>query len=104
MTSPEQLGNYLNRRSFLGSSGIGVGSAALFSLLGRDALGRKIDTSYDGLPGLPHHDARIKRVIFLTMAGGPSHLETFDYKRRVALYPFEQDLEYEAEVECVHMT
>ena len=31
-------------------------------------------------------------------------LETFDYKRRVALYPFEQDLEYEAEVECVHMT
>ena len=83
MTSPEQLGNYLNRRSFLGSSGIGVGSAALFSLLGRDALGRKIDTSYDGLPGLPHHDARIKRVIFLTMAGGPSHLETFDYKPKL---------------------
>ena len=31
-------------------------------------------------------------------------LETFDYKRRVALYPFEQDLEYEVEVECVYMT
>ena len=83
MTTTEQLGNYLNRRSFLGSAGIGFGSAALLSLLGRDAFGRTIDTSYDGLPGLPHHDAKIKRVIFLTMAGGPSHLETFDYKPKL---------------------
>ena len=65
MTTTERLGNYVNRRSFLGSTGFGLGSAALLSLLGRDALGNAIDTSYDGIAGLPHHDAKIKRVIFL---------------------------------------
>lgn len=33
-----------------------------------------------GVPGLPHLPPRVKRVIFLCMAGGPSHLETFDQK------------------------
>ncbi|HBM77502.1 MAG TPA: sulfatase [Verrucomicrobiales bacterium] len=83
MTTTERLGNYVNRRSFLGSAGFGLGSAALLSLLDRDALGETIDTSYNGIAGLPHHDAKIKRVIFLTMAGGPSHLETFDYKPKL---------------------
>jgi hypothetical protein len=32
----------------------------------------------------PHTPAKIKRVIWLTMAGGPSHLETFDYKPELA--------------------
>jgi hypothetical protein len=32
----------------------------------------------------PHHPARVKRVIHLCMAGGPSHLETFDYKPLLA--------------------
>jgi hypothetical protein len=36
------------------------------------------------LPGLPHLAAKAKRVIFLCMAGGPSHLETFDYKPELA--------------------
>src|SRR5213078_3441597 len=31
-----------------------------------------------------HHAAKAKRVIFLTMAGGPSHLETFDYRPQLA--------------------
>ena len=39
---------------------------------------------YRGLPQLPHHAPRVKRVIFLCMAGGPSHLETFDYKPKLA--------------------
>ena len=39
---------------------------------------------YRGLPGLPHFAAKAKRVIFLCMAGGPSHLETFDYKPKLA--------------------
>jgi hypothetical protein len=33
---------------------------------------------------MPHHPPRVKRVIFLCMAGGPSHLETFDYKPQLA--------------------
>lgn len=83
MTTSDQFHNFLNRRSFLGNAGFGVGSAALLSMLSDEARGKKIDTSYDGLPGFPHHNAKIKRVIFLCMAGGPSHLETFDYKPKL---------------------
>src|SRR4030095_9178903 len=35
-------------------------------------------------PKLPHHAAKAKRVIFLFMAGAPSHLELFDYKPELA--------------------
>ena len=70
--------NELNRRSFLGSAGMGIGSVALNSLLAQDASSK--DTGVAGLPDLP---VRAKRVIFLCMAGGPSHLETFDYKPKL---------------------
>jgi hypothetical protein len=75
--------HHLQRRTFLSRTGVGLGAAALSALLRRDAFAApapKIDTSYHGLPGLPHLAAKAKRVIFLCMAGGPSHLETFDYK------------------------
>ena len=61
--------NQLKRRAFLGQAGLSVGSAALASL----AMGSEQNS-------LPHFAAKAKRVIFLCMAGGPSHLETFDYK------------------------
>src|SRR4051812_3277303 len=67
----------LTRRSFLSATGVGLGSVALNTLLARD-LGAA--DGYRGLPGLPHHPPKAKRVIFLYMSGGPSHLETFDYK------------------------
>jgi len=70
--------NGLNRRSFLGSSGLGIGSVALNGMLARDASCK--DT---GVPDLPDLPVRAKRVIFLCMAGGPSHLETFDYKLKL---------------------
>lgn len=63
----------LNRRAFLGQSGVGLGAAALTGLLGAEDR-----ASY--LTGA----AKAKRVIFLCMAGGPSHLETFDYKPKLA--------------------
>jgi hypothetical protein len=81
LTHHEQFAQALNRRAFLRSSGIGLGSAALASLLTRDS---RADAAQPGLPGLPHHLPRAKRVIFLCMAGGPSHLETFDYKPKLA--------------------
>ncbi len=70
----------INRRTFLSNSGIGLGSIALSSLL--QAEERPSLTA--GLPGFPHHQPKVKRVIFLCMAGGPSHLETFDYKPQLA--------------------
>jgi len=68
-----------NRRSFLSGAGVGLGSLALSSLMQQDAMAKQPSLT-SGLPGLPHHMPKVKRVIFLCMAGGPSHLETFDYK------------------------
>ena len=69
--------NFINRRTFLNNTGLSFGSAALLSQLTRaEGLVEK----YHGLSGFPHHAPKAKRVIFLCMAGGPSHLETFDYK------------------------
>jgi hypothetical protein len=56
------------RRHFFRDCGIGAGKMALLSLLGAPAFAKR------------HHQARIDHVIYLFMAGGPSHLELFDYK------------------------
>lgn len=71
-----------NRRQFLGRASGGLGMAALASLLGAEE-----SQSTGLLPGIEgglHFPARAKRVIFLCMAGGPSHLESFDYKPKLA--------------------
>ena len=68
----------IHRRSFLQTSGLGIGAVALQSMLLKDSLG-----SRPGVSGLPDLPFKAKRVIFLCMAGGPSHLETFDYKPKL---------------------
>src|SRR5689334_22284519 len=74
----------LTRRAFLGRTTQGVGAVALASLLGpRAALAsgtQPLRGIYDRLPLAP----KAKRVIWLGMAGGPSHLETFDPKPKLA--------------------
>ena len=61
------------RRQFLGRAAMGAGGLALAGLLNPLASGQ------DGVR-VQHHTPRVKRVIHLCMAGGPSHLETFDHK------------------------
>ncbi len=75
----------INRRSFLNRSGFGIGSVALASLLNNelDAAPGSAE-KWTGVIKKPHHPARAKRVIHLCMAGGPSHLETLDYKPELA--------------------
>jgi len=72
----------LNRRAFLSHQGIGFGAAALSGLLAKET--RAGGAAKVGIPaavgGFPNIAPRAKRVIFLYMSGGPSHLETFDYK------------------------
>ena len=68
------MNDWINRRTFLSRAGVGLGAAALGSL----------EAAASGLDSIPHHRPRAKRVIFLCMAGGPSHLETFDYKEKLA--------------------
>ena len=77
---------HLSRRTFLSRASVGVGSAALMSLLARDgqAAPQERRNSAGGLAHFPQHAIKAKRVIFLYMSGGPSHLETFDYKSRLA--------------------
>ena len=63
------------RRAFLGRASMGLGSAALASLIKPELFAAK-----SGVAGFPNHQPKIKRVIFLCMAGGPAHLELLDYK------------------------
>ncbi len=72
----------ISRRDFLGHASQGIGAAALGTLLG-GAVAHASTPAIDRWPGLVtpvHVPRRAKQVIFLTMAGGPSHLETLDYK------------------------
>src|SRR6266699_5819319 len=69
------------RRSFLGRGIAGVGLLGLNSLLNPRLFAA--DSSRGAVNPL-HHPAKAKRVLFLYQAGGPSHLETFDYKPKLA--------------------
>jgi hypothetical protein len=71
----------LHRRAFLGKAARGLGAVALASLIRPSMLGAA--ASRGVLQNLPIPQ-KAKRVIWLTMAGGPSHLETFDPKPKLA--------------------
>ena len=60
--------------------GQGLGAIALTSLLNKELPGASPNHLTSGMPAIP---AKVKRVIFLCMSGGPSHLETFDYKKKL---------------------
>jgi hypothetical protein len=68
----------VSRRRLFGSAGMGIGGVALASMLGREtgAAGPVIA----GLPDLPHHPPKAKRVVMLWQGGGPSHVDLFDPK------------------------
>ncbi|SVA64142.1 uncharacterized protein METZ01_LOCUS116996, partial [marine metagenome] len=80
----DQLHTLINRRSFLGHTSLGLGATALASLAKPVLSAASTRGATGGLSGMPHFAARAKRVIFLCMAGGPSHLETFDHKPELA--------------------
>src|SRR5207302_1227107 len=76
-------------RAFLGRSSGGMGLLALASLLKPDALRGADGTKpasdrWNGVVQPLHFAPKAKRVIWLYMAGGPSHLETFDYRPKLA--------------------
>jgi hypothetical protein len=76
----------LARRAFLGTTGASVGLAALGSLLNSDqalADEESGELQSRGIIDPLHFAPRAKRVIFLYMAGGPSHLESFDYRPKL---------------------
>ena len=71
------------RRHFFGQCGVGVGSLALNALLARDG---RAEAGKPLAPRPAPSRARAKNVIFLFMAGGPSQVDLFDPKPRLAEY------------------
>ena len=75
------------RRTFLGRGLVGLGAVALQSMLDPrivQAAQSAATAASRGAINPLHHPAKAKRVIYLYQAGGPSHLETFDYKPKLA--------------------
>src|SRR5262245_53798211 len=70
------------RRTLLQTTGCGFGYLA-FSALAREAAAKEMDAKAPLAPKSPHFTAKAKRVIFLCMEGGPSHVDTFDYKPKL---------------------
>ena len=92
-TAPGNRGTFCGRtrREFLWEAGGGFTSLALTGLLaadgflGRQAVAADGKTPYKNplAPKQPHFTAKAKSVIFLFMYGGPSHVDTFDYKPKL---------------------
>jgi Protein of unknown function (DUF1501) len=84
MTPPSEPLIHQTRRQFFARSAMGLGTAALATLLDGEqavAAGRAMPTG--GLAGLPHFAPKAKRAIYLFMAGAPSQIDLFDHKPKM---------------------
>jgi len=86
------------RRQFFGHTGLRFGGLALASMLGRANAASTANESatatprvHPALAGFPHFAPKAKRLIYLHMNGGPSQLDLFDYKPKLA-EQFDKDL------------
>src|SRR5687768_12906459 len=79
------LAQQQTRRAFLGRAAHGLGKTALASLISPAMLSAlAAEKKTGGVVDPLHYPAKAKRVIWMSMAGGPSHLETFDYKPKLS--------------------
>ena len=76
--------NFFRRRAFLKQSTGGLGAMALASLLQGNQAQGATSGGYKGVINPLHHNPKVKRVIYLYMAGGMTHLETWDPKPTLA--------------------
>jgi hypothetical protein len=90
MNSTHEHIQTLTRRHFFGRGALGLGTAALASLLPARAAAEATSPT-GGLPDLPHFAPKAKRAIYLFMNGGPSQMDLFDYKPRMGEL-FDKDL------------
>ena len=75
---------FLTRRELLGRMGAGFAGLGLAGMLANPALAQGMDNPM--LPHKPHFPVKAKRVIFLFMNGGPSHVDTWDPKPKLTEY------------------
>tara|TARA_R110002096_G_scaffold4501_24_gene21198 strand:+ start:313 stop:1737 length:1425 start_codon:yes stop_codon:yes gene_type:complete len=78
MTHPDSI--LATRRQLLKTSAVGFGNLALTAMLGREARAELPSLRNPLAPQKPQFPARAKRIVFLFMKGGPSHVDTFDPK------------------------
>jgi hypothetical protein len=78
----------VTRRWFFRECGVGLGAIALSELFRQNGWAAAPEKSLPDpmAPKQPHYAAKAKRVVYLFMAGAPSHLEMFDYKPQLAKY------------------
>src|SRR6185436_17787338 len=78
----------VSRRWFIEQCGVGLGAMAFGHLLQNPGFAAAVeDAPLNPLaPKQPHHTAKAKSVIYLFMAGAPSHLELFDFKPQLAKF------------------
>jgi Protein of unknown function (DUF1501) len=80
----QDQGLRISRRWFMEQCGVGLGALSLNHLLAQ--AGYAQNATGPLAPKKPHFGPRVKNVIFLFMAGAPSHLELFDYKPQLAKF------------------
>jgi Protein of unknown function (DUF1501) len=80
----DDISKPLSRRRFLNCAGNGIEALALTSLLVKDGRLFASDSSQAYSTKKPHFEPRVKRVIWLFMHGGPSHVDLFDPKPELA--------------------
>lgn len=84
--NPKSEINTLSRREMLSRSALGFGSVALTDMLARKAIAkaRQQGAANPLAPRTPDFAPKAKRVIYIFLDGGVSHLDSFDYKPRLA--------------------
>ena len=84
----------LSRRQFFGRNGLRLGSLALAAMAGptrSSSAATATQAVHPPLPGLPHFAPKAKSIIYLHANGGPSQIDTWDYKPGLEAL-FDQDL------------
>lgn len=77
----QQAAQQMSRRTFLVHGSRGLGALAFASLMNPSLL--RAEEKWRGVVNPLHVAQKAKRVIYLCMAGGPSHLETLDFKPKL---------------------
>lgn len=86
MDQAAELKRKITRRWFIEQCGVGMGALALNHLLAGAGYAATQEADDPLAPKKPHFAPKAKNVIFLFMAGAPSHLEMFDYKPQLAKF------------------
>lgn len=97
MNTFQEYYSAITRRHFFGQGALGLGTAALASLVGEQSRAATAVSKFaepdrvGGLPSLPHFAPKAKRAIYLFMAGAPSQIDFFDHKPKLSEM-FDKDL------------